>query len=693
MIRIERHQQGPRFFFLRRRIHECHLGLGVLAITLLGTGAGWWRFSFWTGAVLALGAYMTIKDARDLVPRWRDTGAWRLGLHRRFAPLSAMRHAEGLPALTGAIAFAIGLVNLVSALTPNIAWRGHLLLHVMPVRAVPLFHSVVVPASIALVVSSFYLQRRRRRAWAFAFGLLAALGVLNLAKGLDFEEALLSWGAAALLWAGRDTFAVEHDRVGRRSALWPLFAGVGLSGATVAMLVWLASGRRADDGVVLRQTIALFSFSDGSMSFHDELGWLPLAAWASTLALIVVGCALFFRPRRPSRALPDEQMRRNALGLVRAHGKDTLAFFKLRQDLQYLFSRDGKAFLGYRIENGVLLVAGDPVGPPVALTELVREACSFAEVHGLRVAAVGASAALVPLWRTAGMNALYIGDEAIVDTCAFSLEGRAIRKVRQSVHRLAKAGYSAQLHGLEELDAEGLEELEHVSSVWRGGSPERGFAMAMDALHCGRAHGSVVLVARDAEGAARGFLHFVPTYGRPAVSLSFMRRDRDTPNGLTEFLVVRAIELLRERGVEELSLNFSMFGRLIDRPRGRFERVLGRLVVFGSRYFQMETLHRFNAKFSPRWEPRYFVFDGVLGLPRAGLAALSAEGQLPRLRPQLSASSAIPAATRTAPTRRTGPTRSRRTTAARAAAIMTPVSRTAETDGADARRSASSTSK
>ena len=78
-----------------------------------------------------------------------------------------------------------------------------------------------------------------------------------------------------------------------------------------------------------------------------------------------------------------------------------------------------------------------------------------------------------------------------------------------------------------------------------------------------------MVVARDGDGRARGFLHFVPAYGRPAMSLSAMRRDRDTPNGLTEFLVVRAIEQLGERGIDELSLNFAAFARWLHTPRGR----------------------------------------------------------------------------------------------------------------------------
>ena len=584
-----------------------------------------------------------------------------------------------LPSFVGAIAFAIGLVNLASALTPNIAWRGHLLLQVLPVRAVPLIHSAAVPASIALIVCSFYLQGRRKRAWAIAFGLLIALGVFDLAKGFDFEEALLTWAGAAVLWRGRGAFCVEHERI---RALRPLIAALTLSAAAVLLLVWTASGH-GDDGFVLHQTIHLFAFTDGSMSFHDDLGWVPLAVSVLTLVLIVLGEWLFFRPKPASRALPNVEARRHARELIRAHGSDTLAFFKLRRDLQYLFTRDRRAFLGYRIENGALVVAGDPVGPPDAVEEVVHDACRLAESHGLRITAIGASTQLASLWRASGLRALYIGDEAIVDTPTFSLEGRAIRKVRQSVHRLTKAGYTAHTARLAELDAGAVAELEGVSAHWRRTESERGFAMTMDEL----GEDGLVVIARDAQGAARGFLHFVPAHGRPALSLSFMRRDPATPNGLMEFLVVRAIETLRERGIEELSLNFVMFGRLFERP------LLRRLIRFGGRWFQIESLYRFSAKFAPRWEPRHFVFDGLMGLPRAGLAALWVEGQVPRLRRQPTARRAIPAATSTAPARRAGPTRSRRKTAASSAAITTPVSRTADTDGADARLKASRTSK
>lgn len=64
-------------------------------------------------------------------------------------------------------------------------------------------------------------------------------------------------------------------------------------------------------------------------------------------------------------------------------------------------------------------------------------------------------------------------------------------------------------------------------------------------------------------------------------------------------------------------------------------RVWRGLLVFLSRWFQIESLYKFNAKFRPRWEPRFVVYGSSRDLPRIGLAAMQAEGfvslALPRL--------------------------------------------------------------
>ncbi len=630
MIRFHRHVLGPRVYVFGRRVHEWHLGVTLLALVAAGRALGAWQLTLVPWLVVAVGGWLVIKDWRDVVPAHRDTHAWRLGMHRRPTPLRAIRRAEGLPALAAAAAFVIGAVNLLSALTPNIAWRHHLLLQLEPVEWVPFAHTLTVPASVALVVSAFQLRARRRRAWQAAICLMVALGVLALAKGFDFEEAVGDWVVAGVLWWGRDAFYVRHERIRPRSPLVVAAAAAGAAAAAAGVAVWIAT--RAEPMDVVREVGGLLYWTGGSMTLGDELGWLPAAVGVLSVVAIVVVSYLLFRPLGAPTALPDGDERQTAIDLVRAHGRDTLAFFKLRLDARYLFAAGNEAFLGYRVANGVMLVSGDPVGSVEAIPALVTQACEFAERRGLRLAILGAGAGLLPTYAEAGLRPLYVGDEAIVETGGFSLEGRAIRKIRQSVNRLETAGYTAEVRDFATLDEPALAELEQVSAAWREGAPERGFTMAMDSLRGSHQAGSVVVSARDADGRTRGFLHFVPSYGRPAMSLSFMRRERSTPNGLMEFLVVRSIELLRERGVEELSLNFAAFGRWLGRPRNRVEAALGHVVSIGDRFFQIESLYRFNAKFGPRWEPRYLVHEGARALPRVAVAALRIEGQTPSLR-------------------------------------------------------------
>jgi lysyl-tRNA synthetase, class II len=629
VFRLERHPLGLRLHLAGLRIHEWHLGAAVLAAVAVGAALG--RLHVTLDAVLAAaaGVWLVAKDWHDLVPSRRDTAAWTLGLHRRPHALRTLRRADPLPKLAAIGAVGVALVNLVSTVTPNVGWRGHALLEFEPLAAMRLSHAIAVPAAAALLVAALYLARRRRRALYLATSLLVALAVLNVLKGLDVEEALGDLAAAALLWAGRSSFYVEHEPLTRRGAARAIAAVTGGMLAVAGMSVWIAAPAHTAFATIARTTGDLLLWQSAPLTFHDEVGRLGLALGLLSAGTLAAAAAFAFRPLRGPRRLPDPATRAAAARLVRAHGSDTLAYFKLRRDKQYLFSDDGRAFIGYRIVNRVLLVSGDPVGAEDAIPSLLRTVTDYAERRGLTVAALGVSARLRPVFAQLGLRSLYVGDEALVDTTSFSLEGRPIRKVRQSVSRLEKAGYRAEIRTLADIDEETLRALQRVSAEWRAGSAERGFSMALEDVRRDEHGDSVIAIARDADGRVRGFLQFVPSYGRRAMSLSFMRRERGTPNGLVEFLVVRSIELLRERDIAEVSLNFAAFARIIQAPRNVGERMAARLLALADRFFQVESLYRFNAKFFPRWEPRYFLFDGYAGLPRAALAGLRAEGQVP----------------------------------------------------------------
>ena len=561
----------------------------------------------------------------------------RLGTPKSVRKNATLDH-RWLPATAAALTALVGVVNIASALTPDIRWRGHLLFHIEGVRAMELFHALALPAGAALLLVSPYLLKRRRRSMQVAIVLLLAIGVVNLAKGLDVEESLVGWAVALWLWRARHQFSVVQARISLRSAVWrvPLLGMLGL--AFVSLIDWMTSGRPKVD-VIFDQSTALIRFKSG-LHFENHtlrafghvvsFQWMPLAIHFVEIATLLGIAYVLFRPLAAPNAWPSASVRRLAAQLVRQHGNDSLSFFKLRPDKLYFFNDDRTAFVGYRVEAGTLLLSGDPVGPPEAFGDLLLDVRRFARSRGLKLAALGASAGLVPIHQGLGLHTLYLGDEAVVELNAFSLEGRAIRKVRQSVQRLRKAGYSSDLCTRAEIDAETMRQMEHVLKIGRIGQSERGFSMGLDGIQCPLQQDTLFVLARDGDGALRGVLHFVPCYGRPAMSLSIMRRDPATPNGLMEFLVVGAIESMRERGIEEISLNFAALTKYMRDPQNPFERLLGKAAAVLNPYFQIESLYRFNVKFQPRWDPRYLVYEGHLGLARAGVAAMWAEGQMPK---------------------------------------------------------------
>ena len=222
---------------------------------------------------------------------------------------------------------------------------------------------------------------------------------------------------------------------------------------------------------------------------------------------------------------------------------------------------------------------------------------------------------------------LEIGDEAFVDARSFSLRGRSMRNVRQAVKRVKRAGYTASVRRQREVPAAELAQMARVADAWRGGSTERGFSMALGRFG-DPADSECVVVTAHLDGAMRALLNFVP-WGADGLSLDLMRRDRTADNGLNEFLIAELLAACPELGVARVSLNFALFRAALARGEklgaGPVSRWWSRLLVFASRWWQIESLYRFNAKFAPEWVPRYICYPAPWSLGRIAMAAMEAE--------------------------------------------------------------------
>ena len=294
---------------------------------------------------------------------------------------------------------------------------------------------------------------------------------------------------------------------------------------------------------------------------------------AGLLLVAALGFRALWLWLRPLPVVPPcAEDRDRATELVHEHGTDSLAYFALRRDKSYFFAPSGRSFLAYRVIGSTALVAGDPIGEAQERGELMSEFVRVAHTKGWRVAIAGASNEALEDYTAIGFKSMYLGDEAVIRPSEFSLDGRAIRKVRQSVSRLKKSGYEVRMLSTADADDHLRAELRAVSEEWRGAWPERGFTMAMDALF--RYPDTVLAVAVGPGGAVGGFLQLVPSPASEGYSLSSMRRRKDTPNGLMEYLITEAVGWARAHHVTEVSLNFAVFADFLhaDEDAGALTR-------------------------------------------------------------------------------------------------------------------------
>jgi len=545
-----------------------------------------------------------------------------------------------IPAVAALLTLLIGLSDVLAVFKP--AWHQALEAHkvnaVVPGTLTNVTRTSDVLIGLLLLMLARGLRRRKRRAWQAVIALLVFDIVIHF---LHFPHAIPVSGfvaialLAVLLYRHEEFYAVADPR-NRRAALRAFLVlvvldfAIGLGYLQVGPLSGSYSFvQRLQDvayelvGVSGPVTITWASDARGDL-YHFLTSGLGVFT-------VVVTIYLFLRSDRPRPGLGGADTARIRELLDRYGDRDSLGYFALRDDKSVIWSPSGKSGVCYRVVSGVMLAAGDPLGDSEAWPGAIAEFLSEAARHAWRPAVMGCSELGAEVWcREGDLTALELGDEAIVNVADFSLSGRQMRNVRQMVNRVAKNGYTAEVRRVGDIPRQELDRVIRETDRWRGTHVERGFSMALGRLGVPGDEKCVLVTAKE-NGVLRAVLQFVP-WGNDGLSLDLMRRDKTAQAGLNDFLIVEAIKAAPGLGIKRVSLNFAMFRAALERGErigaGPVLKAWRGLLVFLSRWFQIESLYKFNAKFAPVWEPRFFVFTSGRDAPRIALAALEAEAFL-----------------------------------------------------------------
>ena len=495
-------------------------------------------------------------------------------------------------------------------------------------------HVVSLLVGVMLLFLAGQLGRRKHRAWQVALVLFSVSFLANVVRFDRPAAGVFSLFMVVLLVASRREFQAPPDP----PTLFQFVRFVPLYLAAVVgyglIFLFVQRNRLVPDLELGRSLDAIFSGMiglPGSYVFESE--FIERVFRVSLLGLgitgVILALALLFRPivARPQQ---EEGAWGHARRLVRTYGSDTLAYFALRDDKSFFFASDGEAMIAYTYIGRYALASGDPIGRPESLGLVLDEFLVMCNQRAWGVAFLAVLESGRDAYLDRGLHTFYLGDEAVVGCKDFSLKGKKWKSVRQSAQRVERT-FRFEFMPESEASPELIHDLNALSTKWRGKAPERGFTMSLSQDLDGSNPEFQLCVALDEAGKPGGFLRLVPVYGEQrGYTLDLMRRDPDTPNGMTEFLLTRTLMRLDELGYERLSMNFAVWGRLFyeDIRYTLPQRIFKQLLELVNPFYQIKSLKMFNQRFYPEWQPRVIVYDDVRALPRVGLLYGGVEGFL-----------------------------------------------------------------
>ena len=580
------------------------------------------------------------------------TRTYRVGMSRR----SDWRHY--IPRVFAILLTLLGLFCAIEAI--GSAFRSGLrpLRDVLDAVLIPNNGNLAYAAVVFLLAAA--IARRKRVAWRIILWItcvqlaLAVVAFIVVAvspgtftnaqgetvhRGVLFAQtsaAVVVAGAilAVLILGRREFYALVRHASFRRAvlvALGLLGIGVLLGWGLVAIFPGTLGGGSGTRLLYSASRVLGGTVRFTSRDLGDAPGAVNLILGLFGAIAILVGFSTLLSSQRAEATLPlsDEERIRDLL--AKTGERDSLGYFATRRDKSAIFSPSGKAAVTYRVVNGVSLASADPIGDPEAWGPAVQAWIDQARAYAWVPAAMGASEEGAIAYQRAGLKVVELGDEAILHTNEFTLDGRDMRPVRQAVNRLERADYTVRVSRHDDLTTEAMAEVVRQANDWRDTESERGFSMALGRLGDPSDGQCVLVEAFDGHGSRKAMLSLSP-WGRTGLSLDLMRRDPHAENGTMELMVSELMRATPRLGVNRVSLNFAVFRSVFEQGSrigaGPLLRAWRQVLVFLSRWWQLESLYRSNMKYRPEWVPRYLCLGERRVLLKVGLASAIAEGFL-----------------------------------------------------------------
>jgi phosphatidylglycerol lysyltransferase len=507
----------------------------------------------------------------------------------------------------------LGLVNIVSVLTPSISERLILLKEYLPMQIIHASNYLVMTVGLFLMVTAAFMLKGLRTAWVFALILSILSFAGHITKAIDYEEAIIALLVVVVLIMTYREYNIKSN---------PRLRNVGLQTSLLLTFVILAYGtigfylmdkKHFDLDFSLLQSLRFtlqnyFLIGSSVLDQADPFGRhflysLNISGFLSISFLIYT----LVRPYVARKNITGNEYSL-AKELIISFGNSSLDYFKTYSDKMIFFPESRKAFIGYRISGSFAVVLENPVTEnEQEMIKCIRQADTYFYQNGLKSIYYRIPEESLPVYHELRKKHLLIGQEGIVDLSSFTLEGRDRKYIRNAINKVSGMGYKVKVHTPPVKDGI-LQKIKSVSNEWLNETGRREIIFSQGMFIWDELKQQTILTVESAEEKIIAFLNIIPDYNKGETTYDLIRKTADAPNGVMDFILVELFNYSKSMNFNSVNLGFAPMSGM-DKPKSFPERSMKFAYERIKSFAHLKGLRDYKDKFGPVWQNRYLVYQ------------------------------------------------------------------------------------
>lgn len=516
---------------------------------------------------------------------------------------------------------ALGIINIISVITPAIPERLERLADFLPIELIHASNYLVLAVGFFLLVTATFMLKGLRSAWLFAIALTVLSFVGHITKAIDYEEASAALFVLIVLMVTHKEYYIKNNPklryVGLQTSLLLTFATLLYGVAGFYFLdkkhfdidfSFLQSLRFALQNFFLIQSSELVPADQFARDFLYSIN-------VSGLFSIVFLIYTLVRSYVPGKNVTDEELDL-ARELLKSCGNSALDYFKVYGDKLIFFSESKKSFLSYGLSGNYAVVLEDPV----AVNNDEKRKCivefdKYCSETGLMSLFFRVPEETLGLYRELRKKELFLGQESVVDVSTFSLEGRSKKTLRNAVSKVTEMGYKVIIHVPPVKDGM-LQKIKLVSDEWLKESNRTELKFSQGMFVWEELKQQTILTVESKEEKVVAFLNIIPDYAKAEGTYDLMRKTKDAPNGVMDFILIELFNYLKSEGFQYVNLGFAPFSGITD-PHKFTEKSMKFAYEKIKVLAHHKGLREYKEKFEPVWYNKYLIYQNDYDLLKA----------------------------------------------------------------------------